>query len=204
MENMLKKYQKSVDKAKVQLSLLKKSETRYIEELQTLNKKHETLQTTREIFQKAATLTQNHLATHLSAIVTKALKTVFYEKDISFHVEFVERRNTSECDMWIEEDGNKYSLLDSRGYGMADIVSFALKIAYLLLHNSDNILIIDEPGRNISKDKHDVFSQVIKELSKELGIQFIIATHSDDMISYADKSFLIKQDSYGISQVKET
>ena len=47
------------------------------------------------ISRKAAGLVQDSLATKVSGIVTKALRTVF-ESDIEFVAEFVERRNVSE------------------------------------------------------------------------------------------------------------
>lgn len=190
---MLKNYRRSLNSKKAELKLHKRTEHKHREQLIKLEEELEIIQEAREVFQKASILTQNHLATHLSTIVTKALRSVFYEKNVSFKVEFIERRNTTECDMWIEEDGYEYSLLESRGFGMTDIASFALRVAYILLHKSDNVMIIDEPGRNLSRDKHEVASQMIKELSKELSIQFIICTHSEDMISYADKAFFVKQ-----------
>ena len=83
---------------------------------------------------------------------------------------------------------------------MTDIVSFALRVAYILLHTSDNVLIIDEPFRNLSKDKHEVASQMIKEISKELDMQFIISTHVDLLERYADKVFRVSQTG-GVSKI---
>lgn len=197
---MLTNLRKSLNAKKTELKLHRASEQKHIQRLSELEKESELLTEAREIFQKASILTQNHLATHISTIVTKALRATFHEKDVQFKVKFVERRNVTECDMWIEENGFRYSLLESRGFGMTDIVSFALRVAYILLHTSDNILIIDEPFRNLSEDKHEVASQMIKELSKELGIQFIISTHVPLLKEYADKAFYIKQ-KQGISKI---
>lgn len=197
---MLTNFRKSLDAKKTELQLHEQSECKHTQQLLELEKESDTLTEAREIFQKAAILTQNHLATHISTIVTKALRATFHEKDVQFKVEFVERRNVTECDMWIEENGFRYSLLGSRGFGMTDIVSFALRVAYILLHTSDNVLIIDEPFRNLSEDKHEVASQMIKELSKELDIQFIISTHVQLLKEYADKAFYVKQKG-GISNI---
>ena len=197
---MLRNFRKKIDERKTELKLCKQSEKRYAKRLLELEKESDAIQEAREIFQKASVLTQNYLANHLSNIVTKALRTTFPEKNVSFKVEFVERRNVSECDMWIEEDGHRYSLLESRGFGMTDIASFALRVAYILLSDSDNVLIIDEPFRNLSEDKHEYASQMIKELSKELFIQFIISTHVLSLKEYSDKSFFVKQ-KQGVSKI---
>jgi len=201
---MLSNYRKLIDQSKTELNVYKKSEKLYKRQLKELEIEQDLLTQSREIFQKASLVTQNHLAQHLSSIVTKALRSVFFEKDISFKVEFVERRNSTECDMWIVESGHEYEILESRGFGIADIVSFSLRVAYILLHPSDNVLCIDEPFRNLAKNKHDFASRMIQELSRELKIQFIIATHSEELIAHADKAFFMKQDKDGISQVKIT
>lgn len=142
----------------------------------------------RDIFKQSALLIQNYLETHLSNIVSKAIQAVFFEKKIKFKVKFVERRNTSECDMFlVDEDDDEFDLLDDRGHGIADIASMALLVAYVLLDNVDNVLVMDEPGRNLSLDRQPYMSKMIKELSRELNMQFIIVTHSKELAEYADK-----------------
>ena len=193
MTNTLKNYRRVIDKTETKLRIYKTARRRFLREISDLRKELATLEEVRDIFQKSAILTQNHLAKHLSSIVTKSLRVVWQDSDISFHTEFVERRNTTECEFYIEEEGHHYSLLDSRGYGVVDVVSFSLKIAYILLHTVENIIIIDEPARNLSKNKHEALSMLIKELSEELNVQFIIATHVPDLIQYADTATLLEK-----------
>ena len=85
------------------------------------------------------------------------------------------------------EDNNEYEILDDRGFGVADICSFALRVAYILMDEVDNVLILDEPFRNLDKDRTPYASKMIAELSKELDIQFIISTHIDDLTEAANK-----------------
>lgn len=190
---MLNSWRKKLDKKLTEIQLLQTTEKDCKSELIRLEEELELLKEAREVFKKASLITQNHLAEHLSKIVTKALQAVFYEKEIFFKVKFVERRNTTECDFWLEENGHEFEIMGSRGFGMADIASFALRVAYVLLHSVDNVLIIDEPFRNLDKNKQPFASQMIKELSNELGMQFIISTHVDSLKEYADKSFEIIQ-----------
>lgn len=197
---MLQNYRKQLDSRIVELSLAKEAEKKHKKEVSRLEKEFDTLQEVRTVFKKAAILTQNHLADHLSSIVTKAIRTVFNEKDISFLVEFVERRNTTECDMYFVENDKRFSILDSRGYGMVDIASFALRVAYILLHNNDDVLIIDEPFRNLGAQHQEQASQMIKELSSELNMQVIVCTHVELLKEYADKAFKILQ-KQGVSEM---
>lgn len=141
----------------------------------------------REVYQQAAIFTQEYLEEHISSIVTHALKSVFYEKDIEFKAKFDKKRNSSECSLFILDEGEEYDILEDKGFGVADIASFALRVAYILLDSVDNVLIMDEPFRNLDKDRTPHASKMIAELSKKLKIQFIIVTHIDDLAECADK-----------------
>lgn len=178
-----------ISKADVQKKIYRQDLKESKKELKELEKEHNILLETRQLFQKAATLTQNYLVQHLSKIVTSAIKAVFPEKNIEFKMEFVERRGKTECDIWLEEDREEYDILGSRGYGIADIASFALRVAYILLHKNKNVLIQDEPFRNLGARRHSKASQMIKTLAEEFSFQFIIGSHSKQLKEYSDRNF---------------
>jgi len=175
--------EKNVKKA--QLKSAKTSLSEYTDNLE----KHKRIRT---VFQEAAVLVQNNLSDHISNIVTRAINTIWPEKEIKFHAKFIERRNKTECDLFLVENGYEYTVLDSRGHGMADIISMALRVAYINLDTCDNMLILDEPFRNLSTENHAVASHMLKELSKELEMQFIISTHIEHLVEYADKEIKVK------------
>ncbi len=142
----------------------------------------------------ASQATQNKLENHLSGIVTLALKTVFGER-YSFKIRFVQRRNTTEADLLLVDNGRETNPIYSDGYGVCDVISIALRISYWKLQNdSRNVIIWDEPLRFLSKDLHDLISVMIKEISKKLNLQFIIVTHNPSLIDHADKVFQIERE----------
>jgi len=161
------------------------------------------LEEVRIIFQKASQITQSQLSKRISEIVSSALAAVFKEP-YTFIVEFVLRRNTTECDLLFEKNGKRKSPLDSCGYGAADIASLALRVAYWKLDSdARNVLVLDEPTRALSLDKHERASMMIRELSRmKNGLQFIIVTHSKSLSTYADKSFKVEKKN-NISYVTE-
>jgi len=155
------------------------------------------LESTRIIFQKAAQITQAQLALKVSEIVSNALAAVF-EEPYTFKVEFVRRRNVTECDLLFEKNGKTKSPLDSCGYGAADIASLALRVAYWKLDGeARNVLVLDEPTRNLDANKQILASMMIKNLSKMPGgLQFIIVTHNIPLAESADKQF-------GVTKINE-
>lgn len=146
-----------------------------------------------EIMQKAAKLSQDSLAAHLSTIVTQAIQAVI-EKPYEFVCEFVERRGSTEADLYLVKDGEKFDILGGTGGGLADVCSFSLKVAYLLLSNVDRVLIIDEVSRHInSARQREHFAKVLKKLSEEFEIQMIINSTIPELQEVADKIFELGQ-----------
>ena len=138
------------------------------------------------IMQAAAKLSQDHLAAHLSGIVTQAIQVVI-QKPYTFVCEFVERRGSTEADLYLMKDGHRFGILGGTGGGLADVCSATLKVAYLLLSNTDRVLIIDEIARHINSAKQrEAFAGVIAGLSKEFGIQMILNSTVPDLLAVAD------------------
>ncbi|KKK86498.1 hypothetical protein LCGC14_2762610, partial [marine sediment metagenome] len=67
---------------------------------------------------------------------------------------------------------------------------------------SRNVILLDEPLKNLSQNMQDKASMMLKELSNRLGIQFIIVTHEDTLTEYADRVFRVRQSKKGVSYVK--
>lgn len=153
------------------------------------------------IVQKVAKETQSQLEFHISDIVTMALNAVF-EEEYKFRIEFVVRRNKTECDMLFEKDGFPMDPMDDDAGGAVDIAGFALKIALWTLQapRSRNIFILDEPFKAISRDLRPRTAELLEELSNRLNLQFLIVTHLDELTECADKVFNVKMKK-GISQI---
>ena len=144
-----------------------------------------------EIMQASAKLSQDHLAAHLSEIVTQAIQVVI-QKPYEFVCEFVERRGSTEADLYLMKDGHRFGILGGTGGGLADVCSFALKVAYLLLSNVDRVLIIDEVARHINSPKQrEAFAEVLSRLSKEFGIQLIINSTVPELLAIADNTITL-------------
>jgi len=155
------------------------------------------------IIQKVAKDTQSQLEIHISDIVTMALETIF-DDPYEFKIEFVVKRNKTECELVFEKDGVKIHPLSASGGGVIDTASFALRIALWTLQTprSRNVLVLDEPFRFLSKDLIPRAASLLKELKQKLNLQMIIVTHIEELAEEADKIFRVSIKK-GISKVKE-
>jgi hypothetical protein len=121
------------------------------------------------IFQEIAKQTQKNLESHISNLVSLALKAVSPEFP-NFIAEMVVRRNQLECDLYFEKYGNKVHPLNSSGGGPKDVASFALLVSYWSMGTNRACLVLDEPFRNVSPDLQGV-------------------SHADTVNESADKQF---------------
>jgi len=158
----------------------------------------------REIVREVGMKTQQQLQFHISDITSLALESVFSDP-YELSVEFVQRRNKTECDLMFVRDECKVKPLDAAGGGTVDVAAFALRIASwsMLEDASSNTIVLDEPLRYLSVDCQERASQMIKDLSTKLGIQFIIVTHEETLAAYADRVFEVSIKK-GISKIKSS
>ena len=144
----------------------------------------------KEIIRTVGLATQQQLQFHISDITSLALEAVFPDP-YKLKVEFIQRRNKTECDLYFVRDGNRVDPLTASGVGAVDIAAFALRIASwsMIQPRTRNTIILDEPFRFLSEDYQEQAGMMLKEISQKLGIQFIIVTHEDILAGAADKIF---------------
>lgn len=195
----IKEWEESLAEKKVRRRVkqetLAKKQDGYAEELVYL----ENLQVARSLIQRASVITQEKLSHHIGELVTLAMQSVF-DDPYSFEANFVNRRNTTECDLVFAKNGKQYKPLDSCGYGAADVSSFALRITFWALGNKRPTITWDEPFRQLDSKRIKYAAEIVKRLSEDLGIQLIIVTHEKELTACADKTFSVSM-SDGVSKV---
>ena len=160
-----------------------------------LSKRIKLIDKSQIFLQQVAQETQRHLKYQIEDIVNLALETCFPD-EYKFQLDFVISRGKTEADLvFISQKTNRrVDIMNASGGGVVDIASFALRISsYVLEQDVDNVIILDEPFRFLSKDLQNNAGQILQTLSRKLKIQFIIVSHIDNIIDYADKVFEIKK-----------
>jgi len=160
--------------------------------LKTNRKEIKNLEKAHEIVKLVGGETQQQVHYHISDITSLALEGVF-ENPYKLILDFVERRGKIECDLLFERDGERVKPKRASGFGSLDISSLALRIACWSMKSPRTrpTIIIDEPFKHLSEKYHESASQMVKEISSKLGIQFIISTHIPTLATYADREFKV-------------
>lgn len=178
-----------------------KNEIKVHEEyLDLVNKAQILLKNTSEYARKQA-------ITQIEIVVTRFLQYVF-ETDIEFRIELSEKSGVPSCEFYVV---NRYDDLeiktrpeDSRGGGVVDIVSMALRISFItqMKRRSLGPLILDEPGKHVSNDYIFNLGEFLRELSKNLDMQIIMVTHNEYLKEISDSSQTVTIRN-GISRISE-
>ena len=183
-------FEKDIWRLEAEKKTKEEDKNRMEQELKACEAERAAAEEARKILQLAARKTQEKIEIHFSALVSNALKAVFNDP-YTFVPVFEERRNTTECDLWYERSG-EYAPTDfAVGGSVNDISSFACRLAYNRLEQGAPVLILDEPFKNLDKDKLPRTVELLHLLAREFEIQFIINTHIPEIAERADKVFEI-------------
>lgn len=206
-------YRKILNNKIAEKQLLKKQYKERNSLLLNSKKQLNILMKAQEIIQEVARQTQTEIKIHITDIVNLAIDSIpFEEKPDYFDMDFIIRRNQTECDLFYMKNGNKMTPISSSGGGLLDITSFALQIACwsLQFKNKSNTIIFDEPFKNINDPEKklnlmEFICEMVRKIADKLGIQFIIVGMNDDFVDIADKVFLntIENNESKITVIKE-
>lgn len=163
-----------------------------------------------EIVKQVGLATQKQLEYHLAEQVSLAMEAVF-DDPYTLVVDFQEKRGKTEVELLFSRRGMEFPPMGNAGGGAIDVASLALRIAYWSMRQDKKVrplLLLDEPfSRLKGEDANKRALALVKEISKQLGIQVIMVSDEriprEDIIDNADKVFEISQNRKGHSKVKE-
>lgn len=152
--------------------------------------------------QQVAQRTQAELEMRVSEIATAAMRAVFpepYEMKVKFEL----ARGKTEARVLFSREGLELDPMTESGGGPVDVAAFALRLTFHALAGKRagrNTFILDEPFRFVSLNLQDKLSAMLRELSRQLKVQFIMVTHNQALANGADKVFRVTINN-GISEV---
>lgn len=192
MTSQIQQLRTRLERQKGQAQQVEKSLSLVNEELREKNRSLHRHEQAREIIREVGLKTQEQLQISISDITSLALESVFPDP-YKLQVEFLQRRNKTECDLYFVRDENRVDPLTASGVGAVDVASFALRIASwsMQVPHTRNTIILDEPFRFLSEDYQEQASLMLREISQKLGIQFLVITHNETLTEAADRVFKV-------------
>jgi DNA repair exonuclease SbcCD ATPase subunit len=188
-------YKQFAMQKRIELENLTADKLRLDEELEALDDLSANLTEGSSLVSQVGIVAQQEVNGVVEDVLTKALHAVFGD-EFEFKMENEIKRGRPETTFYISERG-KLTYLDDDGCGggLTDLVSFCLRVVLWAIHvpRSAPILILDEPFKFIDDVRLEQAGQMVKELSRMMGIQFIIITHKDQMKDCADVMYSVEK-----------
>ena len=185
--NIEEKLNKAIVKRQSNKELLDKRLKRkqeLIDELETVLKSQVLLQT-------VASEVQSQLEVKINGIVNLGLQTCFPE--YTFKLKYVPARGKTEVRFVFMKGEDEVDILNQNGGGLVDLACFTLRIAVFALSSTDNVIVLDEPFKFVSKKLRPRIAELMSTLSEELKLQFVYVTHIEELSDCADKKVMFKK-----------
>jgi len=167
--------------------------------VQDLDKKIDCLKRSQVVLQKVISIKKESSILKIEQLVSYGLQTVFSDPSYEFKIEEKVRKNQVSFDFRVFSDSfnsqEGLNIMDSRGGGIVNIVSFLLRVViYVLLdRKAERFMVFDEPFNNLSEAYHENLVTFLKTLSAKMNFQFVIVTHQRSTIEMADKVYEFKK-----------
>ena len=168
---------------------------------------------------KASEFARQQLKTRIEQTVTAALAAIFNDSSMRFEIEMRDIGGKPAADWRVVscykipakagKDDIKLSAYtvtaspeDAKGGGVTDAVSLALRLALLELSRPKpgGPVLLDEPGKMISKEYLPNVAEFLKQYAAKTGRQIIMVTHHEALADVADVGYKVTQEN-GVSEV---
>lgn len=164
--------------------------------LEDLQRRKELLQKCHALFLRLTQTTQGAFKEQVERPQTLALRSVF-RRPFKFRLQFDEARNNATCSPVLRERGVEYIPRMDMGGGVLDFLSITLRFVMWALRvpRTRKTFILDEPLKFIGKGALlQKAGNMLKELSRTMGLQLIIITHESELAEIADKAYELTYD----------
>ena len=185
MTGSIKNYKAKLEQKKGYIHSLEKQTDTLHTTLSTIDSSMQYAEQALAITQEVARQTQSQIKLHIEDIISMALEYIL-DDPYKFELDFVVKRNKTECDIYFVRDGKRIKPIDQSGGGAVDIASFASRIALWSLGDTDNVLVFDEPFKFVSREYQLKVGELLKKLSDQLGLQILMVSHNSNFIQQSD------------------
>jgi DNA repair ATPase RecN len=190
-----------------QLALLERQKNEKLDALEKVQEDIQIWQQVQMLFAKASDYARQQLKERVEKTVTAALHAVFGDERMRFEIAMrtiggvpAAEWSVISCYGDATVTGDPES---SRGGGVADVVSLALRLSLLELSQPKpqglGPVLLDEVGKHVSADYSPNMAAFLQQYARQTGRQVLFITHQAPLADIADLSYRVNQTD-GISE----
>ena len=192
MKELLDRFNYSIQRLKKlpdNRELIKEQTQNYKKQIQENKDKIVLVQDSRIAYQKAIDVFYEQSIGQLEKLINLGLKQIFFDRSLQIKIELSNKEKKEKSFSFEVIDtvtGEPEDIRDGTGAGVRSVISFIILSYYLMQFNS-HYIIADEAYSQISKDYVDGFFQFVHKLCEEENLTFILISHDERFIHYADQ-----------------
>ncbi|MCM1564898.1 MAG: hypothetical protein NC238_02880 [Dehalobacter sp.] len=208
IENQTAKLKSNLDMAKGKRDQLSEQLRSKQSELTSVNSNVSTWEQVQLLLSRSSEYAREQLKQKIEETVTAALRSVFEDPGISFSIELGQSGGNPTANWQVISSYKDYEVAanpeDARGGGVTDVVSLALRLSLLELARPkhDGPVILDEPGKMISREYLPNVAAFLSKYGEKTGRQIIMITHHGILADAADVAWYVTQEK-GISRAQQ-
>jgi len=126
---------------------------------------------------------------NIEQVVTKGLKSIFFDQNLSFVAEVGTSRNKVSIDLLVKKEHNGIEIvgpsLETSGGGISSIAALTLRLLALLRLKKFPFLLLDETLSAVSDEYVDQTGQFLGKLAATTGIPILLVTHKQSFLDHA-------------------
>lgn len=157
------------------------------------------LENTQEVFKTLENKLSEANIIHVEQLCNQALKTIFNTNEIEYtiKIETLIQRNNNQVQFYLYEkdlinNTEVKTRLEDNGFGIQSLIGLVLQIYFIIIHNQQHILFLDESLTAISVDKLDKLKIFLDEISNKLDFKFILIAHMESLFKLADYRYNVE------------
>jgi DNA repair ATPase RecN len=162
-----------------------------------LHEQQELFDKVRLLFQRSGEYARKQAKVQLETLVTNALQYVF-GSSFRFEIDLSPADKNPTAEFYVVTEWNGETIRtkpqDARGGGVVDIISLALRIAFLetVRPRINGPILLDEPGKHVSEDYILPMTQFLQSVYETFDRQILFVTHNTHLTESADQAFFVR------------
>lgn len=144
------------------------------------------VQAVQEKAQSVAQAIQQQAHMQIAGVVTSCLHSVFTDDVYNFEIRFERKRGKSEASLVLIKNGNVIeNPTEEDSGGVVNVAAFVLRLACITSTKPRlrKFIAMDEPFHHVSKKYRPAVKEMMLQLAKDFGFQFLLVTHEPEYIT---------------------
>lgn len=207
LDNKAGLLRRNLEQAKGKRDLLVQQKEQKGTDLQEVIHNISTYEQVQLLLSKSSEFAREQLKQKIEETVTAALRSIFEDPGISFNIELSSGANPA-ASWQVISSYKDFEVAanpeDARGGGVTDVVSLALRLALLELARPkhEGPVILDEPGKMISREYLPNVAAFLTKYGEKIGRQIIMVTHHGILVDAADVAWFVQREK-GVSKAEQ-